>query len=229
MMTMNDLWAAYEEAQSQWTGCDWATRFGCLGLNLDGISSRQARETAAHWGQVAGGGVAYDDLATGEEVSLVEVAQHLRLKGAVAYSGEDQGCRLEVLGESARRFCAEALAREWGFAAGWLEEMESDATWAEEEAGQAVHAAERGDWDGASSHACLACEIESEYRRCRTWRHLRRVITGARESVPSAAVAVFEPWPDKGVGGQPLASLPRSAKLIPRKSLPSSKGKTEGV
>ena len=40
------------------------------------------------------------------------------------------GCRL-VCDSPAVRFCAEVLAREWEFAASWLEEIESDAHWAE--------------------------------------------------------------------------------------------------
>jgi hypothetical protein len=39
-----------------------------------------------------------------------------------------------------------------------------------------VRAAERGDWDGASAHAGLACAIESGYHYPRTWGQLRHVI-----------------------------------------------------
>jgi anti-anti-sigma factor len=179
MATTTELRAAYQEAKSRWSGCDWATHYGCLGLDLGGTSSERAREAAVRWDEVAGDEVASDDMTTGEEDSLVGAAQHLRLRGAVVYLGEDRGCRLEVRGKSARLFCAEALAREWAFAAGWLEEVESDAAWAEGEAARAVQAAERGDWDGASAHARLACSIESGYRRCRTWGQLRQVIRGA--------------------------------------------------
>jgi anti-sigma B factor antagonist len=176
MATMTELRAAYQEAKRRWSGCDWATHYGCLGLNLDGISSERAREAAVRWDEVAGGEVASDNMTAGEEDSLVGVAQHLRVKGAVVYLGEDRGCRLEVRGKSARLFCAEVLAREWVFAAGWLEEIESDAAWAEEEAAQAVRAAERGDWGCASAHVRQACLIESGYRHRRTWVPLRDVI-----------------------------------------------------
>jgi anti-sigma B factor antagonist len=179
MATITELRAAYQEASRRWGGCDWATRYGCLGLDLDGLSSERAREAAVRWGDVAGGEDAYDDLTSGEEASLVGAARHLRLRGAVVYLGEDRGGRLEVRGKSARLYCAEILAREWVFATGWLEEVESDAAWAEGEASQAVQAAERGDWDGASAHACLACSIESGYRYPRTWGQLRHVIRRA--------------------------------------------------
>lgn len=32
----------FERLESQWSGCDWPTRFGPSGLNLCGITSRQA-------------------------------------------------------------------------------------------------------------------------------------------------------------------------------------------
>ena len=134
---VDELRAAYQEARSRWTGCDWATRYGYLGLDLDGVSSGRAREEAVRWDEVAGGEAASDDLTAGEEGSLVGAAQHLRLRGAVVYLGEDRGGRLGVRGQSARLFCAEALAREWAFAAGWLEAVESDAAWAEGEAARA--------------------------------------------------------------------------------------------
>ena len=57
-----------------------------------------------------------DGLAAGEEASLVDMALHLRLRGAAVCPGDG----MRVCGDRARRFCAEALAREWDFAAGWL-------------------------------------------------------------------------------------------------------------
>jgi hypothetical protein len=64
MTTINDIWTAYDDAESRWTGCDWPTHFGCLDLNLDGISSRQAHHNAGHWAEISAGNVAYDDITS---------------------------------------------------------------------------------------------------------------------------------------------------------------------
>ena len=39
MTTINDVWAAYAEAKGRWTGCNWPTHYGSLGLDLDSVSS----------------------------------------------------------------------------------------------------------------------------------------------------------------------------------------------
>jgi hypothetical protein len=179
MATINDVWDAYEEAHGRWSGCNWPTHYGTLGLDLDGISSRQAHEAAARWRAVAAGEVAGDDVTGGEQASLVDMASHLRLRGAVVCLVRDQDCHLEVCGNRARRFCAEILAREWQFVACLLEEIESDARWAEEEAQQAVRAAEEGDWGHALGHARQACLIESGYDAPRPWTRLKREIERA--------------------------------------------------
>ena len=179
-----ELWALFEEAKGQWTGCAWPTHYGCLGLNLNGVRSSQAHATAARWAEIARGEMAYDNITTSDEAAIVEMAHHLRLKGAVVYYGEDQGCRLEVGGKPARVFCAGTLSEEWEFAAEWLADIESDAAWADQEARQAVDAAERGDWYGASLHVCKACLIESAYDGSRPWLGLRQMIQGRRRMCP---------------------------------------------
>jgi hypothetical protein len=179
MSTINDVWVAYDEANGQWIGCNWPTHYGSVGLDLDGVSSRQAHQAADRWRAIAADKVAYDEITAGDEASLVDVALHLRLRGAVVWLGEGQGRRLEVRGCPARLFCAEILAREWEFAASWLEEIESDASWAEEEAQKAVAAAEEGEWDHALGHACQACSIECGYDNPQPWRHLKQVIENA--------------------------------------------------
>ena len=179
MATINDIWVAYDEARGQWSGCNWPTHYGSLGLDLDGSSSSQAHQTANRWRAIAADEVAYNNITTGEETCLVDMAEHLRLRGAVVCLGEDQECRLEVRGNRTRLFCAEMLAGEWEFASHWLEEIESDAKRAEEEAQEAVGAAEDGDWEHALGHACQACSIESGYDDPRPWRHLKRAIEEA--------------------------------------------------
>ena len=179
MGTINDVWAAYDEATGRWTGCNWPTHYGSLGLDLDGVSSGQARQNAGRWGAVAADHVGPDDLTAGQERALVDMAEHVRLRGAVAYAGQDRGRHLEVCGDSARRLCAGLLAREWAFVAGWLEEIEADAAWAAAEATKAVAAAEDGDWERAWRHARQAGAIEAGYYAPRRWCHLVRVIEDA--------------------------------------------------
>ena len=143
------------------------------------LSSSQAHRNADRWQSIVADEVTYDEITADEENSLVDVALHLPLRADVICRLEDQGCRVEVCGNPARRFCAEILAREWELASEWLEEIESDAHWANQEAQQAVSAAEDGDWEHALSHASQACMIESGYNAPRPWRNLKRVIEEA--------------------------------------------------
>jgi hypothetical protein len=190
MTTMNDVWTAYDRAAGRWTGCNWPTCYGSLGLDLDRVSPSQAHRRAARWRALAAGEVAGEVFTAGEEAFLADAALHLRLRVALTYPVEHEGCRLEVCGDPARRFCAEVLAREWEFASGWLEEVESDIHWADREAQEAVEAAEGGDWRQAIAHASQACAIESGYDTPRRWRRLKRAI----EQV--AAVTPCRPGPE---------------------------------
>jgi hypothetical protein len=177
--TINDVWHAYAEAQGRWSGCNWATHYGSLGLDLDGVSSRHAHQAAGRWQAIATDEVADDEVTAGEESSLVAMALHLRLGRGVVCLGAGLDGGLLVCGRTAVRFCAEALAREWEFAAYWLEEIESDARWAEGEAREAVRAAEDADWGNALVHARQACLIESGYDAPRPWTRLQRAIERA--------------------------------------------------
>jgi hypothetical protein len=179
MVIMRDIRVAYEEARGLWSGCNWPTCYGSLGLDLEGVSSGQARQAAVRWRGMSEGEGAGDDLTADDEASLVEVALHLRVRGAAVCPGESPDGGMKVCGDRARHFCTEVLAREWDFAAGWLGEIESDARWAEGEAEEAVHAAEDGDWGRAVGHACRACSIESGYEDPRPWTRLKRVIENA--------------------------------------------------
>ena len=79
MTPMNDVWVAYQEAHGRWSGCNWPTHYGSLGLDLDGISSGQAHQAADRWRAIAAGEVADDEVTAGEETSLVDMTLHLRL------------------------------------------------------------------------------------------------------------------------------------------------------
>jgi len=192
MATINDIWRAYDERESRWTGCDWPTHFGCLDLNLDGISANQAHRNAGHWAEIAVGEVACDDLTTYDEASLVGTAKHLRISGAVARRNGHQGGRMAKQDKSARVICAEALAKEWEFASEWLGDVESDAAWAKQEAQQAVRAVEDCNWNGASLHASQAYAIESEYGHLGIWKDLRQTIEqiAKRFSPPTRSASV---------------------------------------
>jgi hypothetical protein len=173
MSTINDVWVAYDEAQGCWSGCNWPTHYGSLGLDLDSVSSSQAHQAAGRWRAIASDEVARDEVTAAEESSLVDMALHLRLGRGVVCLGAGPDGGLLVCGSPAVRFCAEVLANEWEFAAQWLEEIESDARWAEEEAQEAVRAAEDADWGHALGHARQACLIESGYDAPRPWTRLQ--------------------------------------------------------
>ena len=176
MTTMNDVWTAYGTAAGRWTGCNWPTRYGSLGLDLESVSPGQAHRQAARWRALAADQGTDEVTTADEEALLMDAALHLRLRVAVACPVGHEGCRLGVRGTPARRFCAEILAREWEFASVWLEEIESDADWADREAREAVKAAEGGDWRQAFAHASRACAIESGYDTPRRWQRLKRAI-----------------------------------------------------
>jgi hypothetical protein len=179
MTTINDVWVAHEEARGRWSGCNWPTHYGSLGLDLDGVSSSQAHQAAGRWQAIATDEVAGDEVTAGEESSLVDMALHLRLGRGVVCTGAGADSGLQVCGGPAVRFCAEVLASEWEFAACWLEEIEADARWAEQEALEAVRAAEDADWGPALGHAHQACLIESGYDDPRPWTRLKREIERA--------------------------------------------------
>jgi hypothetical protein len=179
MTTINDVRVAHEEARGRWSGCNWPTHYGSLGLDLDGVSSSQAHQAAGRWQAIATDEVAGDEVTAGEESSLVDVALHLRLGHGVVCLGAGAYRGLRVCGGPAVRFCAEVLASEWEFAARWLAEIESDARWAEQEAQEAVRAAKDADWGLALGHARQACLIESGYDAPRPWTRLRREIERA--------------------------------------------------
>jgi hypothetical protein len=189
MATINDVWSAFDKGEHQWTGCDWPTHYGSADLDLNGMLSSEADKAADHWRAIAADEVAYGDVTTEEEDCLVQVARQLRLSRAVAFVGRNHESHSEVCGKMARLVCAETLAREWEFASHWLEEIESDALWAEDEAQRAVAGAEAGDWDGALEHACRACSIESGYHHPRPWRHLQQVIKGMCRRGPDGCFA----------------------------------------
>jgi hypothetical protein len=179
MTTINDIYAAYDEAQGQWFGCNWPTHYGSLGLDLESISASVAQQRAKRWHAIAEDRIAYGDITVGEEASLVDRAEYVRLRGGVVRLGEDQGCRLEVRGPMARRLCAGMLIDEWESVSRWLEAIESDAHRAAQEAQKAVSAAEEEDWEHALGHACQACYIESGYEAPRSWQSLKRAIKDA--------------------------------------------------
>ena len=179
MTTINDVWDAFEEARGRWIGCNWRTHYGSLGLDLDGVSSSQAHLVAGRWLAIATDEVAGDEVTAEEAHSLAEMALHLRMGRRVVCRDAGRGHGLLVCNSLAVRFCAGLLAREWEFAASWLLEVEADAHWAQEEAQEAVRAAEDSDWEHALGHARQACLIESSYYAPHPWTRLQLEIEGA--------------------------------------------------
>jgi hypothetical protein len=143
-----------------------------LGLDLKGFSSADAHRAADRWRAIAANAEAGEEVMATEEAALVDLAVHLRIRRTVVYVGGTSTGPLRVCRRSTRRFCAEALAREWELAAEWLADIESDARWAEHEGQEAVCAAEDGDWDQALTHARQACSIESAFGTRGPWEHL---------------------------------------------------------
>jgi hypothetical protein len=102
---VEELRAAYLRAAGRWTGCDWPTRFGGAGLNLEGLSARQATllaratagqesanwHAAAHWlGQMAED--AHEAQLTAEQAVELAEAGHL----AAALTHARRVCALEA-------------------------------------------------------------------------------------------------------------------------------------
>jgi hypothetical protein len=185
MTTDEDIRAAYESAKGRWAGCTWPTERGCLGLDLNGVSAAQARAKAACWRCAVEG--AAGRLAPDDEALLARMAELLGGKEAVVYLAEDDATHTEVRAEPERRLAAEMVAEEWEAAARWLQQVEADAAWAEEEARLAVAAAGQGDWGPALRHACEACAIESEYDAPSHWGPLRQAIAEAIRQSPWGA------------------------------------------
>jgi hypothetical protein len=103
--TAEEVRAAYLRAAGRWAGCDWPTRFGSAGLNLEGLDSRQAtllaRATAgaesANWHAAARWlrQVEEDARAARQEAGqAVERAEAGQL--AVALAHASQACALEA-------------------------------------------------------------------------------------------------------------------------------------
>jgi len=180
MATINDVWTAYEEARASWSGCNWPTHYGGLGLDLKDLSSADAHRAANRWRAIAANAEAGEEVTAEEEAVLVDMALHLRLRRAVVSMGGISPGLLRVCKRSTRGLCAESLAREWDLAAEWLADIELDARWAEHEGQEAVSAAEDGDWDQALAHARKACSIESAFGAPRgPWEHLEGAIEHA--------------------------------------------------
>jgi hypothetical protein len=70
---MVDIRRIHEEAKGAWTGCDWATRFGKSGLDLNGWTAAQAEARA----QETVGAVGEDWLSAARWLGIVEL--HARL------------------------------------------------------------------------------------------------------------------------------------------------------
>jgi hypothetical protein len=75
---LEDIRRIHEEAKGTWTGCDWTTRFGKTGLDLNGWSAAQAEARADE----TVGDLSDDWLSAARWLGLVEV--HARLAETAA-------------------------------------------------------------------------------------------------------------------------------------------------
>lgn len=189
MATIAEIWAAYEQARGCWSGCDWPTRFGSLSLDLEGVTSLEARATGRRWRAVAEGELACGVVSPHEDDVLARMGLCLRLRSGFVWRVQDGLASPRLAPRPTRRLCAEALAREWECAACVLAEIESDASLAEREAWAAVRSAERGDWAEALGSAARASALEAGYHLPRLWARLKALIeaVAARAETPVAS------------------------------------------
>lgn len=176
MATLAEVWAAYEQARGRWSGCDWPTHFGRLGLDLEGVSSLEARAVVRRWRAIAVGEVTCE-VSAQEHATLSRMALCLGSRSGVVWRVEEGlGSPRLAPTRPTRRHCAQALAQEWDFAACVLAEIESDASLAEREAWAAMRAAERGHWETALEHAGRASALEAGYHGPRLWARVAALI-----------------------------------------------------
>jgi hypothetical protein len=112
MTTINDVWIAYEEAHGRWSGCNWSTRYGRVGMDLNGVSSSRAHQAATRWREIASAGVGDHKVAAGDESDLVHMARYLGLGRGVVCRGASPDGGLSSLGSPGVRSCANVLAWE---------------------------------------------------------------------------------------------------------------------
>src|SRR5262249_37408736 len=164
---------------------------GSLRLDLEGVSSLQARATARRWRAIAADEPACGAATDQEDGTLAAMGLCLRLRSATVWPDEGGLTGPRLAQRPTRRRCPEALAQEWELAACVLAEIESDASLAEREGWAAVRSAERGDWEGALEHARRASLLESGYHAPRLWGRLKALI----EAVAARAGAPAPPDP----------------------------------
>jgi hypothetical protein len=178
MVTIREIWAAYELARGRWSGCNWPTRFGSLGLDLKGVSSLRARGAAQRWRALAA-----DEsgrcATCREDSDLITMALYQRLHSPAVRPAGGGLTLPELALRPTRRRCAEALAEEWELAACILALIEADARRAERAARAAVRAAEASDWGRAHRYARRASKLESGYDAPRLWGRLEALIEAA--------------------------------------------------
>ncbi len=145
LRNLDEVRRAYEEMAGTWTGCDWPTRFGAVGLDLNGWSSAEAKAMAAE---------TIDPLRASEWRAAMEwlayvekKADEAAVEGALALAAANAGCAEEAI-EHAR--CAWMFEREVARPSPRAEAP----TW--ESLVQAIQQSQRG-----SAHAALSAEPES--------------------------------------------------------------------
>lgn len=175
-LRFNKVLAVFLEGVDRWSGCNWPTSYGSLGMNLDGVPASLARRFAKRWAALAVDENTTAPVTAEEESTIFQMAWHLQQTSAT--TSDTRACPRRL----ARIRCATALSQEWAIAAHFLSEIEQDANDAQQEAAQAIQAASKNDWPTARWHACRACSIESGYIAPRAWRRLKLTIERAIRS-----------------------------------------------
>jgi hypothetical protein len=95
---VDDIVASFAEAEGRWTGCDWPTRFGKTGLDLNGMTAAEARAAAEEavateviedWNAAASWLKRLEDLAEQAELHAVHAVEAAKVgdwPGAVSHA-----------------------------------------------------------------------------------------------------------------------------------------------
>jgi hypothetical protein len=104
---MEEISRAYEKGTGRWTGCDWPTRFGKTGLNLEGYLADEAESLA---NRLIGKEEGKDWSAAASWLGQIErAAEQAEEQAALAVTAANMGDWIKAV-EHARRACAVEFA-----------------------------------------------------------------------------------------------------------------------
>jgi len=166
MNRAQEIIKAIKDAQVGWTGLEWTTQAGPLGLDLDGVSAARLRRAAR---------AARERKTLLGAVHAAEQVFGRRLMDRHPYPRERDE-RAEDLAPPAEIESPADLAEALEEAAAEVEEVEASAQAAAKCGDAAIEALRRGDLDAARAELERACAIEREYGDCPEWRAPLRLL-----------------------------------------------------